>query len=372
MYGDSGISLQRGWHNFCISSFIMSILFIPNWNVRMLKDDDSCVQAPDKVVEGKPYWFFRHFDKVPDVTVLDRGPDSWFRSLEQKAKFYVRQPWQAVRQCANYDLVISHGAQSGLVFELLSSWTRHRCPHLMIDVGCLNGGRINRTETPLIRYALRQAPHIVTHNSHQLDFYRQYYPKLAEKARFIPFGVDIDYFAPQPHSDSRTMVAFGHRKRDYETLCQAFPRGEGWTLQVIGNRSLQLRYGCDDIQFYDAMPLNVLMEHIAQSEAVVVPLPELPYSYGQMTLLQSMAMARPVICTLTTGTMDYVGQADCVETVRPSDVTAMRDALRRMMQRSNDERRGLGIQCRHWVEANFSEARMAHQLEQYIDQILQS
>jgi len=85
-----------------------------------------------------------------------------------------------------------------------------------------------------------------------------------------------------------------------------------------------------------------------------------------------MAMARPVICTLTTGTMDYVGQADCVETVRPSDVAAMRDALRRMMQRSNDERRGLGMQCRHWVEANFSEARMAHQLEQYIDQILQS
>lgn len=37
----------------------MKILFIPNWRVKHLEEDDAHIQAPDKYVAGKPYWFFK-------------------------------------------------------------------------------------------------------------------------------------------------------------------------------------------------------------------------------------------------------------------------------------------------------------------------
>ena len=348
---------------------MLKILFIPNWNVHRLIDDDPGIQAPDKVVQGQPYWFFRHFAEQPLVDIIDRGTATWFRKLEEGAKFYVRQPLKAWHRMDDYDLVISHGAQSGLVFELANSLSRHRTPHLMIDVGCLNGGRINHTETPLIRYALRQCPTLVTHSSRQLDFYRQHYPALADKARFIPFGVDIDHFTPQPMAPTRTVVAFGHRKRDHATLCEAFPQGMGWQLQIIGDTALARQYASSDIQFFDAMPLAQLVQHIAHSELVVVALPELPYSYGQMTLLQSMALGRPVVCTLTTSTIDYVSHARCVATVPPADVDAMRAALLQMIGLSHQQRVAQGAACRQWVERHYSEQLMAQQFESLIQQV---
>ena len=96
---------------------MLKILFIPNWNVHRIIDDDPGIQAPDKVVQGQPYWFFRHFAEQPLVDIIDRGTATWFRKLEEGAKFYVRQPLKAWHRMDDDDLVISHGAQSGLVFD---------------------------------------------------------------------------------------------------------------------------------------------------------------------------------------------------------------------------------------------------------------
>ena len=90
--------------------------------------------------------------------------------------------------------MISHGAQSGLLYELLTSFVKRKPRHLMFDIGGLNGSRINNYETPLIRYALRRSPAIIVHSSRQLDLYRQHYPNLLAKSTFIPFGADFYYF----------------------------------------------------------------------------------------------------------------------------------------------------------------------------------
>ena len=107
----------------------MRILFIPNWNVARLASDDATVQAPDKHVEGEPYWFFTHFTSDVQVDVLDIGRDNWLRRFERRLKFYISQPIKAWRRRNGYDLVMSHGAQSGLLYELLSSWSHRRPPH---------------------------------------------------------------------------------------------------------------------------------------------------------------------------------------------------------------------------------------------------
>lgn len=37
----------------------MKILFMPNWRVKHLEQDDAHIQSPDKYVDGQPYWFFK-------------------------------------------------------------------------------------------------------------------------------------------------------------------------------------------------------------------------------------------------------------------------------------------------------------------------
>ena len=353
----------------------MRILFIPNWNVARLASDDATVQAPDKHVEGQPYWFFTHFTSDVQVDVLDIGRDNWLRRFERRLKFYISQPIKAWRRRNGYDLVMSHGAQSGLLYELLSSWSRRRPPHLMVDVGALNGGRETGLATRLIRYAMRRAPHLIVHSRTQLPWLERNYPNLAARACYIPFGVDVDDFVPLDVPHERTIVSFGYAKRDFDTLCQAFaslPDSQGYRLLIIGDTSLSGSYAhCPGIEFKPAQTLPQLRQAIAASAAVALILPDYPYSYGQMSVLQSMAMGKPLIVSDTASTHDYVSDAPGVMLVPVGDVDAVRRALEQMIHCDDSTRRDKGMANRDYVVAHHSQRAMAQRIEQLIKEILE-
>lgn len=353
----------------------MRILFIPNWTVHRLAEDDAAIQPPDKLVDGQRYWFFKYFPRDVQVDVIDRGSKSWFRDLEKKIKFYIKQPIRAFKVRNQYDIVISHGAQSGLVYELLTSFVKQKPPHLMFDIGGLNGARINHTETPLIRFALRKAPHIIVHASRQIDFYREYYPALAEKARFIPYGVDCKYFVTHPEVEpSHTILTFGKAKRDNPTLCEAFSRladKRGYRLVVIGEPSLAEQYGyLENAEFLPVMPLSQLMEQMASSSFIVMPLPEHMYSYGQMSFLQSMAMGKAMIVTETTSSVDYITHAPGVISVPPGDVEAMRSALKEMLEMTEAQRDAIGMANRSYATSRYDEREMSAAIWQMVQEIV--
>ena len=342
----------------------MKILFIPNWNVKRLSADDPTVQPPDKVVDGEPYWFFRYFPPGTRVDVLDRGGKSWLRNLEERIKFYIKQPVKAFLRRNDYDLVISHGAQSGLVYELLASFARRKPAHIMIDVGGLNGARINRTETPLIRWALRQGPHVVVHSSRQLGLY-SHYPALQPKARFIPFGADQHFFQPEAVPVQRTIVSFGHRKRDYDTLLRAFESiadHRGYNLFIVGDTGMQPTAALRDVSMMPRVTIDELQRYLARCSFVALPLPEYQYSYGQMSLLQSMLMGKTVVATSTTSTADYIDGAPGVIPVGVGDAEQLAGAISRAMDLGDEERARLGNLNRQHVINNFPEERMGTEL----------
>lgn len=348
----------------------MRILFLPNWRVRRLAKDDALIQAPDKQVQGAPYWFFKYFPEGTKVDIIDIGEENWLRRIEHRIKFYVAQPWRAFRCRKGYDLVISHGAQSGLVYELLTSFVKRKPQHLMFDIGGLNGSRVNHTEMPLIRWAMRKAPHIIVHASRQLSLYAEHYPKLAPNATFIPFGNDVDYFQPQDVAMKKQILTFGRAKRDNRTLCEAFAglRDKcGYRLIVVGaDASLRREFSNADIIFKDPIPLQDLVATTRESAFVVVPLPEYLYSYGQMSFLQSMALGKALIVTRTTSSADYIADAPGVECVPPYDVESMRTALACMMACSFTELKERGTANRVYVTSHFSERQMAEKIQQFI------
>ncbi len=77
---------------------------------------------------------------------------------------------------------------------------------------------------------------------------------------------------------------------------------------------------------YD-LPLKELIELIARSMIVVLPLQERQISTGQSVLLEAMAMGKPVVATRVNGTVDYIEHMTTGLLVPPNDPQAMRDAL---------------------------------------------
>ena len=352
----------------------LKILFIPNWNVHQLSKDDPSIQAPDKYIDGEKYWFYKYFPEGTTVDVLDIGKKSIFQWIEKKCHIYFLQPLKAFLKRNKYDIVISHGAQSGLFYELFTSFTKQKPQHLMFDIGGLNSSRVNLFEMTILRFILRKCPNIIVHSSAQINFYKQHYPKQAPKVRFITFGADTEYFnAHTTKTSNNTIIAFGCAKRDYKTLCDAFCKitNKDYKLHIIGDTRLSNEYSkFKNIQFSPRLPLIQLIENISKCAFVVIPLPEFMYSYGQMSILQSMSMGKSLIITETTSTRDYISNAPGVIKTRPGNVEDMVNAIEQMINIPSTERDRLGLENLNYVKVHHNEKKMGNRIYEIVHDIL--
>jgi glycosyltransferase involved in cell wall biosynthesis len=345
---------------------MLRVLFIPNWKVSSLEVDTPSIQAPDKFVKNLPYWFFRYFPIDTHVDVIDIGKMNIIRKIEKKMKFYICQPLKAFLFRNKYNVVISHGAQSGLFYEFLTSFVKQKPLHVMIDVGGLNGARSNFLEVALIRFAMRKKPTVVIHSSRQITLYQSLYPFMVDKVYFIPFGVDCDYFGgfAQVENIGDYAVSFGSLKRDYPTLLKSWKNYSITTpLHIIGvNSGPYQSLSSDSVFFFDKMPLLKLIKQIKGSRFVILTLPVYNYSYGQMSLLQSMALKKVVIVTFTVSTSDYIKEANGVFGVEPDSPEQLAAAVRHVLSLSHRQLIELGESNQNYLRAHFNEKNMAEKI----------
>ena len=173
----------------------MKILFLPNWTVNYLNVDKKELQAPDKYIKGQRYWFFKYFPQDTNVDIIDIHKNNILHGLEKKLKFYIYQAFLAYRVMRKYDIVISHGAQSGIVLALLRLiFGKGNTIHLIFDIGGMNGGKTQGVSTKLIQLAMKSNPYIIGHSSVIKDNIKQTYPWLTDRTKIILFGVGLDQY----------------------------------------------------------------------------------------------------------------------------------------------------------------------------------
>lgn len=348
----------------------MKVLFLPNWRVTQLDSDTREIQAPNKQVRGASYWFFRHFPTHCAVDIIDIAAPRLFTWIEKRLNFYIWQGLRAFLTAHRYDVVISHGAQSGLTYSLLRTLTfRKRPPHIIFDIGGMNGGRIRGFENLLIGFALRSNPYIICHSRVIIANYQQTYKSLLTRTWFIPFGADIDDFSPDGNSGAEPYVlSFGDAfNRDYSTLLEAWQRlGTDVRLRIVGCRG-EATHG--NIEFIERVSIAELRRLIANARFVVIPLPVFNYSYGQMSFLQSMSVGKAVVVTETPSSVDYIEHGNGAFLVRPYDIESMHDALAKLL--GDDELLARSsARARPYVAENFSEQKMAKGVFDVIQTIL--
>src|SRR5579859_6531737 len=133
----------------------------------------------------------------------------------------------------------------------------------------------------------------------------------AAQLALIPYQVDADFWCPQPVAEERLICSAGLEFRDYPTLVSAV---EGLDVEVvIGAASHWSKRR--NTAAGPALPQNVrvarfdyaaLRSVYARSSIVVVPLNDVDFQAGVTTILEAMAMAKPVIVTHTLGQTDVI------------------------------------------------------------------
>jgi glycosyltransferase involved in cell wall biosynthesis len=229
-----------------------------------------------------------------------------------------------------------------------------------------------KKKQPLYRHLklFRQMDVIFVYSSAQREFACKVLGIPEESVRLIPFHVDHRFY--RPTSDAKThaegMCAAGLEWRDYPTLLDAvadhtdlsvtLAAASPWSKHKseLEGRELPPHVSAGSYEYRDLRSLY------AKSSIVAVPLYENDFQAGVTTILEAMAMGKPVIVTNTSGQTDVIAHEQNGLYVAPGNAQAWRDAIDRL--RNDDMLRvRLGRAARRWVEENAT-------LDRWVENIL--
>lgn len=289
-----------------------------------------------------------------------------------------------------YDSIFTDAENIGLPLALLFKLARVRRRHVMI--AHLPSTRWKRWCFRLLRLH-SHIDVIIVHASRQRWILEQLLGVPAAQIALLPYGVDTTFWRSAPAPERQLVCSAGLEFRDYPTLIEAVRDLEVDVVIAAASHWSRRRNEAHDVP----LPPNVtvtsldyarLRDLYAQARIVVVPLHDVEFQAGITTILEAMAMAKPLIVSLTRGQRDVVrGPAGLPATgnaayaagfgvleadagaigqtgvyVPPGNAAALRAALQQLLD-DPAQARELGAQGRLLVERLMSLDQYAARIE---------
>lgn len=307
------------------------------------------------------------------------------------------QAWLAFRERHRYDVILTDGEHIGIPLALMLKLARSKIGHLTI------GHRLTAAKKrPFFKWlkAHSHISYIALHSRVQYELAVRELGISASQLALIPYQVDVDFWSPQPVPEERLICSAGLEFRDYPTLVSAV---KGLDVEVVigaaSHWSKRRNTAADP-----ALPANVhvskfdypaLRALYARSSIVVVPLDDIDFQAGVTTILEAMAMGKPVIVTHTLGQTDVIEDRRAATRgaqprtrppslmrsfaelagvaleptgyyVPPEDAAALRRAIEHLLDHP-EERRRLGAAGRQTVERLLTVDQFAARVRQLVD-----
>lgn len=353
----------------------MKILMLVNWKIEYCNDIPADKQPPDYYIKGKPYWFFRYFKEKPEVDVVDVSSFPWLERVEKnKLRFYVWQTLKVLPKLHKYDLILSHGAQSGVVLSLIRRIFKTKAKHILFDIGSFNSAAESGFALKLMQFASESMDGVIYHTSSQEEYYNKFFPWIVEKSKFIRFGTDMDFFDPADLQDAEDkdtyIICVGYSKRDWNTVVRAYQMLQtDVKLRFVGHveEKFERVPGIEQIPF---VPIKELIRQIYNAKFSVLPLESFNYSYGQMTLMQQMALGKCVVAARVPSLVDYIYDGETALLYEPQNAEdlakQMRMALENAQLRQNVEKN-----AREWLSVQCNEEIMAEKIEMFLHNVME-
>lgn len=338
---------------------------------------------------------------VLDWSAACRTP--WLRLLGKGLGIAAVQALLAFRRRHQYDVILTDGEHIGLPLALLLKLSRARTPHVTI------GHRLSAAKKR--PFFVLPWPRVQTH-LHAVVLHSRYQYELAiralgfkpEQLALLPYQVDPDFWRPQPAvAEERLVASAGLEFRDYPTLFRAV---EGLDTQVVvaaasnwsKRRNTALGVARPANVSVQSLDYHALRALFARAALVAVPVDDVDFQAGVTTVLEAMAMAKPVVVTHSYGQTDViedrrsvtrgaqerarpisllrnVAEKEEVEIdpngfyVPPHDPEALRRAIVYLLDHPEDRAR-LGAAGRRAVERLMTVDHFAERIAQVIDVVV--
>lgn len=303
---------------------------------------------------------------VLDYTSVELDQDPAVRCVRKVAGLNAALALMAFQRRAEYDTIFTNAENVALPLALMLKTVSNRPRHVTI------GHRLSAPKKKLFYRWLqvhREMDAIFVYASTQRDFAHEALGIPREKLRLIRFHADHRFYRPlaQRRVREEQICGVGLEWRDYPTLIDAvtdqphlsvrLAAASPWSKNANETEARTLPAHVD-ARKYD---YNSLRDLYAESAIVVVPLYENDFQAGITTILEAMAMGKPVIVTRTTGQSDVVIDGATGLYVQAGDIHAWKDAIERL-RKDPALRAQLGHQARRWVEEHATLDRWVEQV----------
>jgi glycosyltransferase involved in cell wall biosynthesis len=363
----------------------------------VISADDATAAPPHA-----PRKDYRVLAQTLGAATIDRSSVRRSRILRGLARWVGLAPlqaWLAFRERDHYDSILTDGEHIGIPLALLLKLVGSKVDHVTI------GHRLTAAKKrPFFRW-LKLHSHmrcIAVHSRRQYELAISELGIPAERLALIPYQVDANFWQPVAVPEERLICSAGLEFRDYPTLVRAV---DGLDVKVVigaASHWSKRRNTASDTELPDnvrvaAFDYAALRDLYARASIVVVPLSDIDFQAGITTILEAMAMAKPVIVTHSQGQTDVVEDRRMATRgaqlrqrppsllrdlaavagvpleptgfyVPPEDPDALRRAIEFLLSHP-DERRQLGLAGRQTVERLLTVDTFAERIRQLVVEV---
>ena len=240
------------------------------------------------------------------------------------------------------DVVIATVDNVGIPIVFLKTIGLIRPPVIYVSIGLPEKIKYerNRFWAFLCKVALKRMACVVAYGFEEASWLKKWLNEngLTVPVSFIPFGVDTEYFRPSLENISYQVDVFsmgGDVQRDYSLLLSYAQTHSNTQVMVVTSKETArtLEQVPGNVTVICDVPFSDIRDLFARARVVALPVKENTYSGATTTLLQAMAMAKPVVISQVGAIRDGYGLKDgenCLF-VRPGDIASFGKAIDRLL-----------------------------------------
>lgn len=272
--------------------------------------------------------------EIPQCPVWGDETELLYRSEEPRGLW--KGLWRLFMVGRNYDVVILSDIRLAQLFGLLKFTLRWKQPKQMVLELMLDEATDNLGWNAKIffqRLCFASIERIIVSSSNEIAVYSERLKLPESKFKFLPFHTCVK--EPRYVQGAGYILSAGKTDRDYSTLAKAV---EGLDVKVV---VVSDEYNIKGIEFppnvevHCNIPYEKYIELLLGCSLVVVPLKKRVKSTGQVVFLEAMALGKPVIATLATGTIDYIEQNVTGVLIPPENIDALKHAIEEFINNRN-------------------------------------
>ncbi len=265
------------------------------------------------------------------------------------SEFYL--PLKALAMRRHYDLIVSWSLRMGMVYGLLNriAGAKRGGLHVVQDfhVNPLRHDPAYRLRLQWLRLARPGIGFYWCTSSEEEVLYAQVFDIPRERLRFLPQAPPDRYLGYPILQHQDYVFAYGNSDRSFETLIRACADMK-ITVRILSQRYApggSLPKNVELIQ--SRMPEAELMRLAAQARLIVIPLQDYRIAAGQLSMLEAMALGKPVVVTENLATKEYAMHGETALFFTAGDTHGLRHNIQSLLESP------------HLAEAMGAKARMA-------------